>query len=186
MSLSVQESVHPDDRGALTLECVEGEGTIVRLFPPVDERGLSPSAPDPFEETADIRQARRGMIVIAEDEMIVREGLVAMLEGLGFETFEVGTQAELLERLDEIPAPRLVLLDWTMPGNVDGETAVAALRERRPGLPIVVMSGCGGDQLESDLRRIADGFLSKPFRRRDLIRILDQVLGETGGSGAGP
>jgi CheY-like chemotaxis protein len=118
--------------------------------------------------------ARRGAVLVIDDEECVREVMCTMLGILGFEALDASTGAEGLalvrRRPHEVTA---VLLDLTMPG-VSGVETLHLLRAVRRDLPIILMSGF---EPVADLP-ILDaplGFLRKPFRLRDLSGALRAV-----------
>ncbi|MFC8300185.1 response regulator [Micromonospora orduensis] len=81
-------------------------------------------------------------VVLAEDEVLLREGLVALLTRFDFAVCAaVGSAPELLDAARE-HQPDLVLTDIRMPPGRrdDGLRAAVALRAERPGLPVVVLS----------------------------------------------
>ncbi|MGS2618407.1 response regulator transcription factor [Micromonospora sp. LZ34] len=81
-------------------------------------------------------------VVLAEDEVLLREGLVALLTRFGFEVVAaVGSAPALLEAARR-HAPDLVVTDIRMPPDHrdDGLRTAVALRAERPGLAVVVLS----------------------------------------------
>ena len=65
----------------------------------------------------------------------------------------VTTAAELFERLDE-HAPDVVLLDLVLPDGAASPELVATLRERRPGLRVVLVSSLPEHRLEQEAARV--------------------------------
>jgi len=81
-------------------------------------------------------------IVIAEDNVLLREGLVSLLERFDFAVpAAVSTPDELLDAVST-HRPRLVLTDVRMPPGFrdEGLRAAIELRRRQPGLPVLVLS----------------------------------------------
>lgn len=81
-------------------------------------------------------------IVIAEDSVLLREGLVRLLQEGGAEVLAaVGNKEELLEAVDRL-LPDVVLTDVRMPPGFANEGLVAAaeIRARYPGIGILVLS----------------------------------------------
>ncbi|MDR2973174.1 MAG: response regulator transcription factor [Propionibacteriaceae bacterium] len=81
-------------------------------------------------------------ITLAEDSALLREGLVRLLEEAGHEVIAcVGTAPDLVSAV-EAETPDLVMTDVRMPpdNSDDGLRAAVALRQRHPGLPILVLS----------------------------------------------
>lgn len=81
-------------------------------------------------------------VVIGEDEVLLREGLVVLLQGAGFEVAGVAGDARALVRLAAAQAPDLVLTDIRMPPHhaEDGLRAAIAIRAARPETAVLVLS----------------------------------------------
>jgi serine/threonine-protein kinase PknK len=81
-------------------------------------------------------------VVLAEDDVLLREGLATVLERSGFEVIAKVDDAEALLRACDEVRPNLVVTDIRMPPGQSMEGLVAAheLRRRFPDLAIVVLS----------------------------------------------
>ncbi|MEV6107637.1 response regulator transcription factor [Streptomyces sp. NPDC051940] len=81
-------------------------------------------------------------VVLAEDGVLLREGLIALLARFGHETVAAVGDAEALTAAVAEHRPDIVVTDVRMPpGHSDeGLRAALALREARPGLPVLVLS----------------------------------------------
>jgi len=81
-------------------------------------------------------------IVVGEDEPIVREGIVRVLEGAGFEVVGVASDAEDLIRKAGAHKPDVVVTDIQMPptSTDDGLEAAKKIRAARPGVGVLVLS----------------------------------------------
>ena len=110
------------------------------------------------------------MILIVEDDLEIREEVVALLTEAGHPVtaFEDGHAAlAWLESATELPS--VILLDLMMPG-LDG-WGFRARQQQRPRLaaiPVVLMSGAGDVKTEA-LEFEAAGFLLKPFTAEALL-----------------
>jgi DNA-binding NarL/FixJ family response regulator len=81
-------------------------------------------------------------VVLADDAVLLREGLVALLARFGHEVVAaVGDASALTDAVDGC-APDIVVTDVRMPPEFrdEGLHAALALRRRRPGLPVLVLS----------------------------------------------
>lgn len=103
-------------------------------------------------------------IIFAEDQKLVREGLMPFLRELdpNVQILEAEGGEQALELAKQHTDVDLVLLDYLMPPGLDGIAAVRAFRDGFPDLPLVVMSGI--DELE-DIEEVLDagalGFVEK-------------------------
>ncbi len=98
-------------------------------------------------------------IVLAEDSVLLREGLVGLLRRFGHEVVAgVGTAAELTDAVAEHD-PDIVVTDVRMPPGFsdEGLRAALALRERLPKLPVLVLSQYVQRAYAEDLLDSSDG-----------------------------
>jgi two-component system sensor histidine kinase/response regulator len=114
-------------------------------------------------------------VLVVEDNAVNQKVAQRMLDQLGCRVDVAGDGRAALELLETIPYD-LVFMDVQMP-VMDGLEATQELRRREAGterrLPIIAMTA---HALPSDRERCIeagmDGYLSKPIRRRDLLRVL--------------
>lgn len=92
-------------------------------------------------------------VVIAEDSVLLREGLVRLLADDGIETVSVTGEGPGLLGMVEEHEPDLAIVDVRMPPSFTDEGLRAALqvRERRPGTPILVLSQYVEERYATDL-----------------------------------
>lgn len=108
-----------------------------------------------------------GRVLLAEGERQVRQVVAAMLRNLGFDVVQCASAAEALEQLAALDGPlRLAVLDLSLADLATGRL-LQRLREIRPGLPAVLLSGEPGAPVEHllDDRTV---LLDKPFRAIEL------------------
>jgi putative nucleotidyltransferase with HDIG domain len=114
-------------------------------------------------------------ILVIDDDPIVRTTVVEMLARSGFTPLEATTHVEALGLLDD-PLVRLVVSDIVMPG-LNGFELTEAVRQRRPSLPVLLITGAGTDaHLSEALARGAAGLIAKPFSMAELARNVTAVL----------
>ncbi|MCS7155143.1 MAG: sigma-54 dependent transcriptional regulator, partial [Bacteroidetes bacterium] len=107
-------------------------------------------------------------ILVVDDERAIRNALREILEHEGYRVEEAASAEEALEQALRSEVD-LVLLDVKMPGR-DGLEVLEALRQGRPELPVVLLTGHGTIELAVEaIRRGAFDFLEKP---PDLNRLL--------------
>ena len=122
-------------------------------------------------------------ILIADDYDDNRELLRLMLESVGHRVREARDGRELVEAA-RAEGFDLALVDLSMP-VLDGWAALAELRadERTRGLRCVAVTAFAA---EPDRRRALeagfDAYVSKPFRSKDLLEVVENLLGHDGDS----
>ena len=109
---------------------------------------------------------------MVEDADAVRVLTGRILYAAGYQVVSVESGAVALERLD---AADVLVTDVVMPGMSGVELAVTA-RERRPGLPVVFVSGYTGDTTIAGSDDPATAFLAKPFDGDELLRAVRSTL----------
>jgi DNA-binding NarL/FixJ family response regulator len=98
-------------------------------------------------------------VAIAEDGVLLREGLAGLLERFGFQTVAVVGDAQALRTAVADHAPDLVITDIRMPPTFtdEGLREAVELRRAHPGLPVVVLSQYVQHSYASDLLDSGDG-----------------------------
>jgi DNA-binding NarL/FixJ family response regulator len=117
-------------------------------------------------------------IVIVEDHPLMAGALEANLERAdGFTVVGTVTSGHQAEPLVARTLPDLVLLDLNLPG-LDGLSCLALLRERYPGVTVVVLSGTEDEEMvERALSGGAAAFVRKSIAPADLPILLQVLLG---------
>ena len=98
-------------------------------------------------------------VVIAEDGVLLREGLAGLLGRFGFQVTAAVSDAAALKAAVAEHAPDLVITDIRMPPTFtdEGLRAAAELRRDRPGLAVVVLSQYVQHAYAADLLESGDG-----------------------------
>lgn len=81
-------------------------------------------------------------VVVAEDDVLLREGLAGLLERSGFQVVGQAGDAEQLLRLARETSPELLVVDIRMPPDhsTEGLQAAETIRRERPGTGVLVLS----------------------------------------------
>ncbi len=115
-------------------------------------------------------------ILVVDDEPAIRDLAVEILRRSGYEPQSVPSARQALELLDE-EAFDLVVSDVVMP-EMTGVEFLSELRERRPQLPVVLMTG-GSKEPERTAKAVAlgaCGLLYKPFSQAELRAAVEAAL----------
>jgi CheY-like chemotaxis protein len=120
--------------------------------------------------------ANGAVVLVVEDEPLVRALTVDALEDDGFNVLEAATGDYALTVLRGRDDIRAVVTDVEMPGQIDGFALANIAREMRPELPIIVMSG----RMQPGFGREAPDarFVSKPFSPTRLAGLVRELISE--------
>jgi CheY-like chemotaxis protein len=162
-----------DAGGSIEIESAPGAGTTVRIQLPA-------AVPDEAEVSATVEPQAGAdeSVLLVEDEDAVRQIMLRQLDRSGYRVREVADPIEALRVFAADPQCFDILLtDIVMPG-MSGTQLAGRLRELRPDLPVLFMSGYtsgpapGGHELPTD-----GSLLHKPFDRPTLLTALRRALG---------
>ncbi len=158
--------------GHLSLRSREGQGTAFRIwFPPAEGEVVVADAP-----AVAAAAARPGLrVLLVEDEAPLRRLARRALEGAGHVVIEAAdAEAAMAAMADAVPD--VLISDIVLGGGGDGLALARALRDRCPGLAVVLVSGYAEGVLGHDLDAAGFQFIAKPFRMADLIAQAAQAL----------
>jgi CheY-like chemotaxis protein len=161
--------------GQVVIESEPGRGTTVRIYLP---RLLTLGAEAPVESMP--RELPRGeaqeMVLVAEDEDVVRRFTVEALTELGYRVLEASGGSAALRLLDEHPEVALLFTDIVMPDMNGRKLADEALR-RRPELKVLFTTGYVGDAVvRGEMLEPGVQLIGKPFTVEELAARLRRVL----------
>lgn len=155
--------------GTVSIASVKGEGTTISLILPV-----SASATTTLD--GHVPSAPRTRVMLVEDDPKMRKMLALHLSRAGYVLDEASGAAEAIDLVCGGGDHHLIISDIRLGAGMNGIDLVTAIRARRPGLPILLITG-HSDELDQAPNQI-DGvpILRKPFRVQDLLRTVEQML----------
>lgn len=119
-------------------------------------------------------QSSPAMILLVDDDPMVREVTAAILDDLGYGVMEADSGAEALSVLGRENRIELVIADFAMPG-MTGADLSRKVAEQRPGLPVLLVTGYADERALAAVGE--DRLVLKPFRNEDLARKVRMALG---------
>ena len=149
--------------GTVSVKSSLGEGTSFTIYLP---RGVHPAtSPAPRMEAS---SAATGTILLVEDNPDVASASTGLLEQLGY-TVRWVTSADAALQEIERNGIDIVFSDIVMPGRMDGIHLAHAVRQKNPGLPILLSTG-----YSDAARNVRADFpiLRKPYQLHELSRAL--------------
>ena len=118
----------------------------------------------------DLVAPQRPLVLIVEDELLLRMNAVDMIEAAGFEAANADEAIEILEARRDIG---VVFTDIQMPGSTDGLKLACAVRGRWPPIKIVATSGHVG-VAQTDLPE-GGRFLPEPYSPGQVMDVLREL-----------
>lgn len=156
--------------GTARLASTPGVGTTVSLLLPV--AASDEDRPTPAVADAAPQSIAGATLLLVEDDEALGDVTAALLMAHGAKVLRAHDVGTALRVLDSGAQPDIVLSDVVMPGPLDGVALARQLREQRPGLPVVLISGFSNTA-------IADGEfvqLRKPCAPAELLAALQAAL----------
>jgi CheY-like chemotaxis protein len=118
-------------------------------------------------------ESQRPVVLIVEDELLLRMNALDVIEAAGFEVVEAANADEAIEILEARRDIGVVFTDIQMPGSMDGLKLVRAVRGRWPPIKIVATSGHVG-VAQTDLPE-GGRFLPKPYSPGQVTDVLREL-----------
>src|SRR5450755_774585 len=119
---------------------------------------------------------RRRTILLVEDEPFVREATCSILEHAGFEVLPAEDARDAMKVYERCHCGiDLAMTDMVLPGR-SGEQLGHDLRERSPGVMVLVTSGYDNPEYDTEAPDAHTYFLAKPYSRRTLVEKIEKIL----------
>ena len=115
----------------------------------------------------------KAIVLVVEDEILLRIGAVQMVEDAGYEAIEAADADEAIRILESRADVRIVFTDINMPGSMDGLKLAKAIRNRWPPIRLIVTSGkvtLNPGDIPPDGR-----FLAKPYSARQVADVISEL-----------
>jgi CheY-like chemotaxis protein len=120
---------------------------------------------------------KKAVILVVEDESIIRMEAVQMLEDAGFAVMEASNADDAMAILEIRNDVRAVFTDISMPGTLDGMRLARAVRGRWPPIHLIVTSGLIFTN-DGDLPT-GGRFIRKPYYPTHVIATIRQLLSQS-------
>jgi len=161
--------------GHIKIYSEPGQGTSVKIYLPrhVGDGTIRTAPPDAGPLPA---AERRELILVVDDEDLVREMSVAALSDLGYRVLEADSAQAALAAVVQQPDIDLMFTDIVMP-EINGRKLADIVHERRPGLPVIFTTGYTRNAIvHNGVLDAGVELIGKPFTLEDLARRVREVL----------
>ena len=176
LGLSASYGIVRQSSGDIEVESAPGRGTTFSVYLPSVSADEPP--PSASRQPAPAPARSRATVLLVEDEEAVRTPVRRILAREEITVIEAGTGEDALRASDAHVGPiDLVITDVVMPG-MDGPELVGHLRERRPGIKVLFMSGYTEQAVVQHGVLAADAaFVAKPFSIEEFVAKVRELLG---------
>lgn len=163
-------------KGYVHIKSKPGSGTSVYLYLPVYKGETAPVAAEPVLAT----QGMGEIILVVEDEPVVRSLVIEVLDDLGYQTLEAGDASEALPIIESAQRIDLLVSDVGLPG-MNGRQLAEIARQHRPGLKVLFATGYAESATASDFLGPDMAVITKPFAIDALASKVREMLGVQAG-----
>lgn len=118
----------------------------------------------------------KNVVLVVEDHPIIRIAALEFLETAGFEVIEASSADEAIRVLEARPEIHLVFTDVEMPGSIDGLKLSHYIRDLRPPVKLIVVSG--RTVVEQSHMPVGAKFFPKPYSENAIIEAMRSMLSE--------
>jgi CheY-like chemotaxis protein len=158
--------------GHIKIYSEEGHGTTIRLY--------LPPAGGPAEATVSAATPTSGgseIILVVEDDPLVRNFVIAQLHSLGYKTVAAADGRAAMAHVAKGEPFDLLFTDVIMPGGMTGRELADEVEKRRPGTKVLYTSGYTDNAIVHH-GRLDEGvlLLTKPYRKPQLDQMVRRAL----------
>jgi len=174
LGLAMARGFAEQSGGKLILRSRAGQGTTASLLLPQASIPATPAT----DATAVSTAVAPPRIMLVDDDIEVLEALHEMLAACGYNVSSFDNAAAAVTRLDSAPRADLLITDLSMPGT-DGLALIQQAQRRWPGLPAILLTGYGRDELALVTESVTGGqltVLQKPIRIEELLKQVAVLL----------
>jgi PAS domain S-box-containing protein len=161
--------------GWIEVESVVGQGTTFRVYFPASLEGAVPA---PGGHTQFVVRGGQETVLLVEDDRSLREQTSRALQRAGYRVLQAANGQEALTVWSADPGPvDLLLTDMVMPEGLTGLELAERLRQQKPNLKVIIMSGHSLEIAQQGLpAKDQIVYLPKPFRVPGLSETVRRCL----------
>ncbi|WP_431859002.1 PAS domain-containing hybrid sensor histidine kinase/response regulator [Azospirillum sp.] len=131
MGLSIAKRLTAMLGGSLEVRSTPGKGSCFAIVLPLAQVvGQPPGSCAPANDEPEEAHSTDALVLLVEDDAVIRMALMMMLEGWGYTVVDAGSVGEALEHVAGGLEPELVLADYRLPDNETGLILMDTVRRR--------------------------------------------------------
>ena len=171
LGLATVRRIVDEAHGVIQVQSEPGCGTRIEVFLPLVQAATQPTAPRLSLRTGET-------ILLVDDHASARNSMQRILHNAGYRVLPASSGKRALKIFAEQPAEvDLLVADWMMPG-MNGRELADKLRQQKPALRVLLISGYHNGQTESAAPSAQ--LIRKPFSGTALIERIREVLDSKG------
>jgi CheY-like chemotaxis protein len=178
LGLAVVQGIVRSLGGAIHLTSQPGEGTTFRVVLPCSKSMAAVSGEAASGDVKAPVSARRGTVLVVEDEGTLRRAVVMMLRRSGFDVFEAADGKAAIEFLNTDGRKiDVMLLDMTLPG-ASSHQIVAAAASAKATIRVILTSAYSQEMASGAMTAAPQirSFIRKPFQVVDLVKSIQNSM----------
>ena len=173
LGLSIVSASVANCDGFVTVESKVNAGSVFHIHLPAVERDESAENSKETRQQS-ITSGDGETILICDDDKMVLASLSALVGAFGYQVISVDGAAQAVQAMNTHPHVSLLVTDISME-QMDGVQLGRVLRELKPDLEIICISGYGDEFIDS-MRDARFGFIAKPVSAVELSKLIRRTL----------
>jgi CheY-like chemotaxis protein len=157
----------------VTIQSDMGSGTTISVYLPRCASQHEREPPGALAAPAEAPGRRAETVLVVEDDPHFAKVAVSLVESLGYPVVYARSGPAALTVIDEGASVDILLSDVVLPEGMTGPELARRVREARPGVHVIFMSGYPSDAMGS--LGPQERLIAKPFRRPELKEALEQA-----------
>jgi len=186
LGLSMVYGFVKEMKGTIKVTSDVGKGTTFSVLLPRAAELPTVKSPAIVPSNAPAANGEHKIILVVDDDDLVRKSVIAQITSLGYNTIEANNPAAALEIIGSKQPIDLLFSDIVMPGPIDGVELARLAGEQRLGLKVLLTSGYPDLKTSHTSEKKHWAILKKPYRRNELQRVLKDALSNALGSQLSP
>ncbi|NMB83358.1 MAG: response regulator [Ignavibacteria bacterium] len=164
IGLSIVKKIVDDSGGVIKVSSEKNKGTEFTLR---------------FPTVANIKEeveSKTKLILVAEDEDILRELLAELLISYEFKVITSANGEEVIKELNNGKRPDLFIIDQKMP-DMDGITCIKKIKEMKLPAPIILATGSQSDYSnEEGINNLVNRIITKPYNFEEMLNVIRDLI----------